>query len=97
MYKNKSFQAPARANIPTPATASQELHNTLVNAYTAHFATILKPEVLIASRKASYATVINGTYNGQRLEELLGTENAKVATEQVLNNITASISVVPVQ
>ena len=83
-----------RPTIPTPATATQELHNTIVETYTAHFKPILTPELLIAHRKACYATVINGTVSGATMEQQLGSNNAKVATEEVLNNITSSFSVV---
>ena len=84
-----------RPIIQTPANATEALHASTVKAYTAHFAGILTPELMISQRKGCYATVINGTMNGQSLEAILGTENAKFATQQVLESITASIAVVP--
>lgn len=86
-----------RPIVQTPATATDALHTSLVASYTKHFSTILTPALMIAHRKGAYATVINGTSNGQTLETQLGTANAKIATEQILNNITAGFSVVPVQ
>lgn len=83
---------------PTPATATNELHNSLVASYTNHFSGILTPELMIAHRKGCYATVINATtQEGLTLEVQLGTNNAKVATEQILNAIQARYSVVPLQ
>ena len=81
-----------RPVVPTPAGATDALHNSTVEAYSKHFTGILTPQLLIANRKNCYATVINGTTNGLPLEQILGTENAKVATEQILNNLTAEIS-----
>jgi len=65
--------------------------------FTEHFAGILTPELMIAHRTGCYATVINGTQGGLKLEAILGTDNAKVATEEILNNISASIAVVPIK
>ena len=90
-----SYNKPARATIPTPASATAELHTALVASYTNHFSTILTPELMIAHRKGCYATVINGTTNNLTLEQQLGTENAKIATEQILNGISARYSAVP--
>ena len=92
--KTKSTQY-SRPVVATPASASEALHQSLVVAYTAHFSGILSADLLISNRKACYATVINGTMDGKPLEQLLGTENAKVATEQILQGITANISTVP--
>ena len=83
--------------IPTPATATEELHNSLVASYTNHFSGILTPELMIAHRKGCYATVINATQGGLTLEAQLGTNNAKIATEQILNTIQACYSAVPLQ
>lgn len=96
-YTKSNTKSPARAITPTPANATQELHNATVEAYTRHFASILTPELLIAHRTGCYATVINGTQAGLKLEAILGTDNAKLATEEILNNITASIAVVPIK
>jgi hypothetical protein len=94
MTKPTFNQAP-RASIPTPTTATLELHNSIVASFTAHFAEILTPALMIAHRKGCYATVINATYGGIPLEQTLGSENAKTATEQVLNAIQARYSAVP--
>ena len=92
----KSFTPAPRTVIPTPATATMELHNDIVASFTAHFTGILTPELMIAHRKGCYATVINATtYDGKSLEQILGTDNAKIATEQVLNAIQARYSAVP--
>lgn len=93
----KSFQAPARISVPTPQGASHELHQSLVESFTAHFAKVLTPELMIAHRKGAYATVINATTGGKTLEELLGTDNAKLAVEQILNDIQSAYSVVPIR
>ena len=82
---------------PTPATATEELHNSLVASYTNHFSGILTPELMIAHRKGCYATVINATQADLTLEVQLGTNNAKIATEQILNAIQARYSAVPLQ
>ena len=94
MYNNNQTKS-TRPIIATPANASEELHASLVSAYTRHFSAILTPQLMIAHRKGCYATVINGTHGGLTLEQGLGTANAKVATEQILNSITASFSEVP--
>lgn len=91
----KAFTPAPRATIPTPVTATMELHNSIVASFTAHFAGILTPELMIAHRKGCYATVINATYAGIPLEQTLGSDNAKIATEQVLNTIQARYSAVP--
>ena len=91
----KSFAPAPRATIPTPTTATMELHNSIVSSFVSHFAGILTPELMIAHRKGCYATVINATYAGIPLEQTLGTDNAKLATEQVLNDIQARYSTVP--
>ena len=91
----KSFAPAPRATIPTPTTATMELHNSIVSSFVSHFAEILTPALMIAHRKGCYATVINATYAGIPLEQTLGTDNAKLATEQVLNDIQARYSTVP--
>ncbi len=97
MYKNNNksqYTQPARQVVATPATATQELHTQTVEAFTAHFTPILTPALLIGHRKGCYSAVINGTVAGVPLEQILGSDNAKVATEQVLANLTADMSVV---
>ena len=81
--------------IPTPATATEELHERLVIAITLHYTKILTPELLIAHRKGCYAVIINSTWEGSPIEYVLGSANAKVLTEQVLNNLLADISTIP--
>ena len=83
--------------IPTPESATDELHNKLVQAITLHYIEILTPTLMITHRKGCYATVINSTYDNKPIEQLLGTNNAKILTEQVLNNISASFSTVPIK
>ena len=91
-----SYNKPtAKAVIPTPATASEELHNRLVQAMSLHYMQLLTPELMIAHRKGCYATIINSTFDNTPIEQLIGTANAKVATEEVLNNISRSFSAVP--
>lgn len=91
----RTFTPAHRATIPTPATATMELHNSIVSSFVSHFAGILTPALMIAHRKGCYATVINATYEGIPLEQTLGSDNAKIATEQVLNAIQARYSAVP--
>ncbi len=90
-----SYTKSSRQVIPTPTTATTELHTATVTRATTHFTKILTPELMIAHRKGAYALVINSTYDNIPLEQLLGTINAKIATEEVLNNISATISAVP--
>ena len=90
-----SYTKQTRTTIATPATASEELHTTLVQAYTAHFSKVLTPTLMISQRKGCYATVINATSNGVSLEANLGTINAKIATEQILAGVARAYSEVP--
>ena len=80
--------------IPTPITATEQLHNEVVASLTAHYEKVLTPTLMIAHRKGAYATVINSTYDGVILEQVLGTSNAKIATEQILTAITAKYSAI---
>ena len=89
-----NYQKPKRAIVPTPTTATEALHTQLVQAMSLHYMPLLTAELLIANRKGCYATVINSTYDNTPIEQLLGTVNAKFATEQVLENLTHSISAV---
>lgn len=89
-YQNK----PVRKVIPTPASASEELHADLVKRYSAHFTKVLDVNTLISSRKGCYATIINATHNGLTLEEALGSVNAQVATSDILTTITAKLTVI---
>lgn len=89
-----SYNNTPKQVIPTPATATEELHNKLVIAMTLHYGQILTTELLIGNRKGCYAVIINSTYEGTLLEQLLGTGNAKLATEAVLHNLTADISTI---
>jgi len=79
-------------NYPTPTNATEALHTKLVQAITLHYINVLTPELLIAHRKGCYAVIINSTYDTQPIEKLIGTNNAKLATEQVLKNLTANFS-----
>ena len=83
-----------RPVIPTPANASEELHHSLVGKMVSHYSEILTPTIMIANRKGAYATVINTTIDNTPLEQILGTTNAKVATEQVLQAVTAQYSAI---
>jgi len=90
-----AYSKPNKQTIPTPATATEELHNSFVAHFTNHFAKVLTPTIMITARKGAYATVINSTYDNTPIEQVLGSDNAKALTEQVLNNISAGISAVP--
>ena len=90
-----SYTKPSKPIIPTPANATAELHTKLVQAMSLHYMQVLTPELMIAHRKGCYATVINSTFDNTPIEQLIGTANAKVATEEVLNNISRSFSAVP--
>ena len=64
-YDNKQ-----RAVIPPPVGLTQEQMTNTVVAYTTHFASKLDINTILTSRKAVYATVINGTNNqGATLEQ----------------------------
>jgi len=65
------------------------------NGFVAHFQKVLTPEILIAHRKATYALVINASSNGVKLEQMVGTENAKLITTDILDALLANIAVVP--
>lgn len=84
-------------NIPAPAEATLEYCQAIESAFTTHFEPILTAELLIAHRKGCYATVINSMYDNKPLEQLVGTANAKLLTERVLNNITTTIATVPIR
>lgn len=85
------------ALVATPATATEELHTKVVAELTAHYSQLLKVSTMITHRKGCYATVINSRINGVSLEDTLGTNNAKVATEQVLNNISQGFSSIEIK
>ena len=91
----KAFTPAPRTVIPTPATATMELHNSIVSSFVPHSLEMLTLALMIAHREGCYATVINATYAGESLEQTLGSDNAKIATEQVLNAIQARYSAVP--
>jgi hypothetical protein len=91
---NVTYKKPSRPVIPTPETASEELHNSLVAQMTAHYTPILTANILMANRKGAYAMVINSTIDNTPLEQLIGTQNAKVATEQVLSAVTKQFSAI---
>jgi len=86
---------PTRAIIPTPAEATEELHREVVESAITHFTPVLTPTLLIGSRKSCYAVVINSTYDNKPLDQLLGSDNAKHATEQILAGLTLAISTIP--
>ena len=87
---------PARPIVPTPVTATVEVIQATEARVQAHFAKVFTPELLIAQRKATYATVINSTNSeGLTLEQQVGSENAKILTTNVLNSLLRDISTVP--
>lgn len=92
-----SYSKPQSTVVATPATATEELHNTIVAELTTHYSQLLSVATLISHRKGCYATVINSRINGVSLENTLGTANAKVATEQVLNNISQGFSSISIK
>ena len=83
--------------VATPATATEQLHNQIVVELTTHYSQLLTVSTMITHRKGCYATVINSRINGVSLENTLGTNNAKVATEQVLNNISQGFSSIEIK
>ena len=84
-----------RPVIPTPTTATQELHDLTVARIVAHYQPILGLDLLIGHRSSCYGLIINSTVEGAKLESLLGSTNAKVATEQALEALLGSVSVIP--
>ena len=83
--------------VATPATATEQLHNTVVAELTTHYSQLLSVSTMITHRKGCYATVINSRINGISLENTLGTDNAKIATEQILNNISQGFSSIEIK
>jgi len=86
MSYTKQQQRPV---VPTPATASEELHAELVTKYTTHFKAIISLDMLLANRKSVFGLVINSHHNNLTLEQALGSVNATIATGQVLDAIIA--------
>ena len=93
MYKQQTQTK--RPTIPTPETATEELHADVVSSIVSTFVTAIKQEAiihyLVSERKGLYALIINTVYKGQSLETTLGTVNAKQATEDVLRGLSAGI------
>jgi len=92
-----NFNKATKAVIPTPATLTEESFNNIVASATTHYAELLTPELLISNRRGCYATVINSTYDNKPLEQVVGSANAKVATEMILSGVTSSFSAIPVR
>lgn len=93
MYKTRQ-PVKAKPAIPTPATATVEQCQAIESTVVAHYTTMFTPELMIAHRSGCYATVINTTIDGQSLATLVGTDNAKLMTENVLNTISARFSAI---
>jgi hypothetical protein len=91
------YTKPKPTAVATPATATEQLHNKVVAELTTHYSQLLAVSTMITHRKGCYATVINSRINGVSLEDTLGTNNAKVATEQVLNNISQGFSSISIK
>jgi len=81
--------------IPKPATTDQALSDRITIAITLHYTTILTPELLIAHRTGCYAVIINSTWEGTPIDQVLGTAWAKALTNQVLANLMTDISTIP--
>ena len=74
-----------RATIAIPATATQELEDELVAKYTTYFTGVFTKELLVAFSTPCFSTVMNITNkDGKKLEHLLGSDNAKAATNLIL-------------
>ena len=86
------FNNAPKAIIPTPVSLTEAQFNTTISIMVAHYSTILTTELLIAHRKGCYASIINTTINGVALDVVLGSTNAKVATEMALSELTTAIS-----
>jgi len=95
-YKN-NYKKPVKASIPTPASATQDTCEQTEEAILAHYREVLTLPLLVSNRKGCYATIINSTINGQPLEQVVGTDNAKFMTETVLNKISASFSAIEIK
>jgi len=71
--------------IPTPVTATLELHNTLRATYHSFFTDVFTKDQLIADSKQVFSILMNAPdTDGNKLEVLLGTSNAKLCVNQVM-------------
>lgn len=70
---------------PTPPTATLALHEDIVDRKIKFFKDIFDKKELITESKHIYSLVINSVdKDGNRMEDLLGTDNAKDATSQIM-------------
>jgi hypothetical protein len=90
----KPFAPAPRAVIPTPNACTEEVFNKTVAILSSHYSTVLTPTTMITARKGCYATVINSTIDDVPLEQFMGSVNAQVATEIVLNAVKRSYSAI---
>lgn len=86
-----------RAVIATPPTATVEVCQATETTLVTHYTKLLTPELVIGSRKGTYALVINSSIDGMPLEQMVGTENAKFMTENVLSAVTSNLSTITTQ
>ena len=89
-----NYNKPNKPSIPTPTSCTEAVFDKSVADLTKHYTKVLTPTIMITSRKGAYATVINSTYKSLPLDQVLGSDNAKVATEMVLTNISRTISTI---
>ena len=89
-----NFKQPTKQSTPTPASCTEAIFDSAVTDLTKHYTKVLTPTIMITARKGAYATVINSTYKSLPLDQVLGTDNAKVVTEMVLANISRTISTI---
>ncbi len=91
-----AIQKQPRQIIQAPTGLTQDNMLAIRNGFIKHFKSILTPELLIANRKASYALIINGKdTTGVILEQMVGSENAKLITTDVLETLLGDIATVP--
>jgi len=92
-YQNNKTQ---RAVISAPANSDAKHRDAVFASCYNHFSKVLTPELIIANRKACYATIINAKdTNGIKLEALVGSVHAKDITEAVIDSITTTMSTIP--
>ena len=84
--------------IPTPPTASQELADKLKANYLKLYKGVFNTELLVTSSKQCYSIIINTTdSNNLKLENYLGSANAKVLVAEIMQLLLTGKSLPAIQ
>jgi len=90
-YQKKQTTRPI---IQAPTGLTQDNMLAIRNGFIDHFKKVLTPEILIAHRKSSYAVVINASSNGVKLEKMVGSENNKLMTTDIIYQLLENMAFV---